>query len=226
MKYAKLCAVLDKTSIVWVNSIWAAFNEAEKRGAVTKSRKFLAGSDGVYISVKINFLNIIYNRIDSNVEKILEVAKNYDRKNSGSKYCFEGIDNETIHTLILDLETYFRQIYSIIEFIEKFTEKTFKYINNREKADYEKFLLELNYKNKKWYGWVKEIRHSLTHHKSLWLGVTIDKPYDIIIEKTHSAQPLNEEGCLSFSDLKLINRDFIKFLWNSQKKLITYYKNL
>jgi len=215
----KLCYT---SSDAWVLPIWTAFNKAEKRGRIKRSRSFQTGKDGIYITTKLNFLRIIYDRIDQSNKEIIETIKNSEYN---TKFCFDGISKKDTFSILLDIETYFREAYSIIEFVEKFTRKLFVYICDSNKNDSDKFLNSLQYQKENWYQAIREYRHSFTHHRSPWISICTS-PYELVVESKQCKSRQLNNYCLTTSQMIKIDSEFRKFLYKAQKELIGYFDNL
>ncbi|MEX2163824.1 MAG: hypothetical protein WD823_06235 [Sulfuricaulis sp.] len=201
----------------WVLPIWAAVHDAIKNGVVKEIPTELS-EQGLYISVRLNFLPRIVSRINTEVKELYEIMKTHQPKH---EFCegIEGvsfdIDNNLKYQLLIDIDSLLFELNSVCELKGQFFEQLHTLANKpmpKKNAGLSvKHMLDAAKQDSSWFVTLDNHRNFFSHKGAPYLAVDISScpgAADVLIMKENIKSFRDESKFLRLSDINNIVQGF------------------
>lgn len=215
----------------WLLPIWAAVDKAVKSRRTKKLSQDIIEIGG-HISIRLNMLPRIIQRINSEWNDLYEIIKNIDPKYEYSMnkngYAF-GIDNDLKNNIFIDIDALLFELHSCRNLIEKLFGALYKHVGVPLKKDHGlKEILEDAGLNIIWFEKLRTHRNFFIHLGAPYIAVNISnaQKYDLIIMKENLKSFDNPKKFLQLSEINSIVQGFRKSKNVIQNNLIELFKNL
>lgn len=201
----------------WVLPIWASVHDAIRKGKVKEIPDDLS-EQGVYISVRLNFLPRIVSRINTKVVALVESVKTHKAEHEFSEKC-EGvafaIDDDLKYQLLIDIDSLLFELNSLCEMMGKFFERLHGLAgtsmpNKNPGLSIKSVLVKAN-QDSSWFVTLDIHRNFFLHYGVPYVAVDISpslKGVDVLIMKENIKSFSDESKFLRLSDINKIVRGF------------------
>ena len=201
----------------WVRPIWASVHDAIRKGIVKGIPPELS-DQGLYISIRLNFLPRIVSRINTEVQTLYEIVKTHRPEH---EFCedIEGvsldIDNNLKYQLLIDIDSLLFELNSVCELKKQFFTKLHALANKpmpKKNAGLSlKHILEAARQDSSWFVTLDNHRNFFSHIGAPYLAVDISshlEAADVLIMKENIKSFSDESKFLRLSDINNIVQGF------------------
>jgi len=201
----------------WVLPIWTTVHDAIRKGKVKEIPAELS-EQGVYISVRLNFLPRIVSRINTEVMSLVEAVKTHKPEHQFSEKC-EGvafaIDDNLKYQLLIDIDSLLFELNSLCEMMRQFFEQLHALAGTSMPKENPglsiKSVLDKANQDSSWFVALDNHRNFFLHNGAPYVAVDISpslKGVDILIMKENIKSFGDESKFLRLSDINTIVKGF------------------
>jgi len=217
----------------WILPIWGAVQGAERAGKIKKLPQKIYEL-GMHISIRLNMLPKVFQRINTEYFKLCENLKNVGSKNRSTRnkngYAYE-IDNNLKYEILIDIDALLFELNSCCELMCKLIVDLYKHADKHIMQTPGVFIKELLKKSNSQIDWFVDLhrhRNFFIHEGAPYIAIDISNRAnnDLIIMKENLKTFDDPDKFLLLSEVNIIIQGFINSKPVIQKNLIDLFKKL
>lgn len=221
---AKFLHITYLSRNTWGYPLQNAINAAVSRGnaaLLTDQLKHEIGDLVIAVSVRLDYLPSIIDRINGSVKLLYEEVKQRDK--AADRYAYEP-KSDVKFPLLVDINSFLFEIYSGLEVVETLGKKVLRRVLRRrvvENCLVEAVLAAQN-APMEWLKKLEEWRHHFTHSGTPWIAVCLDQEpaYDLLVMKSNVHDFTDAETFFRLSELNEVLRGFMEALRLVQQRIV------
>src|SRR3989344_2406785 len=201
----------------WVLPIFGAAHEATRAGKCKPLGKEICVT-GEHISLKLNVIPRVIQRINDESQRLYEAAKQHSPEHVFTKdkegYAFP-VDNNLKYFLIADIEAFLFEANACWELMKCFVGQMYAHVGHLLKTrDEIKQVIngahERRHKDVSWISLLDRERNFVTHDGAGYLAIDVSDParWELLIMKGNFVRFDNRKKFFTQSDLQIISRGF------------------
>lgn len=219
----------------WVLPIYSSLNGYAKRKSISgPSQDFY--DLGLYISIKLDILPVIINRLNSGYKKLLNQVKvvddSYVCKESRDGYALD-VNPEQKHEMLIDIDSFFFEFNSCSELICNFLYSIYSYsgkeMPKKKIGDKLRQIIVQNKIASDWFVKLDKHRNFFIHDGAPYIAFDMTNApneYELLIMKKNIKNFENENEFIRLADLDEIAHGFLASTMALQEYLIEYLKKM
>lgn len=208
----------------WGYPLWNALNAAVSRGdavPLSDQLKHEIGDLVLAVSVRLDYLPSIIDRINGNVKLLYDEVKQRDR--TLDKYVYEP-KAEVKYPLLVDINSFLSEIFSGLELVETLGKKVLRRVLRRRVVEDSliEAVLTAQGASMEWFEKLKDWRHHFMHCGTPWIAVCLDQEpaYDLLVMKSNIHDFNNAETFFRLSELNQVLKGFMEALRLVQERIV------
>lgn len=219
----------------WVLPILTSVNNALRKGRITQLPSDVYEL-GVYISIRLNILPRIVQRINDEVIELFKLAESHEESHVFTKttkgYALR-IDNDLKYRIICDIDSLLFEINSVCELMTKLFESLYSHAGKpleKKKVGLNiKSIIENAKQNPSWFVNLTEHRNFFIHEGAPYIAIDISNGsgnYELLIMKENLKSFENKATFITLSELNEIVQGFIDVKPVIQDDLISLFNGI
>lgn len=216
-KFLHITYMSDNT---WGYPIWNAIHALIPPAQLPAQMKREIGDLVLAISVRLDCLPTIINRINDSAGRLYDEVRERDK--AADKYAYEP-KSGVKYTLLVDINSFLAEVYSGLDLVEKLGKKMLRQVVRKPvQGSLVRVVLEANGKSLDWFDRLENWRHHFTHGGTPWIAVCLDQEpkYDLLIMKSNVHEFTDAETFFRLSELDQVRKGFLGALMLVQQHLV------
>ncbi len=221
---AKFLHIHYESRNTWGYPLWNAINAAVSRGdatALSDQLKREIGDLVLAVSVRLDYLPSIIDRINGSVKLLYEEVKQRDK--AADRYAYEP-KSDVKFPLLVDINSFLFEIYSGLEIAEALGKKVLRRVLRRRGVEESlvEAVLTARGASAEWLKKLEEWRHHFTHGGTPWIAVCLDQEpaYDLLVMKSNVHDFDDAETFFRLSELNEVLKGFMEALRLVQQRIV------
>jgi len=203
----------------WGYPIWSAIHAVIPPAQLPEQLKQEIGDLVLGISVRLDYLPSIINRINDGVNRLYDEVKQRDK--SSDRCAYEpkpGIK----YPLLVDINSFLFEVYSCLLLVETLGKKVLRQIMQKQvQGSLVRVVLRAKGKPSEWLDRLRDWRHHFTHGGTPWVAVCLDQEptYDLLVMKYNVHDFSDAETFFRLSELDQVLKGFMEAIMLAQQHI-------
>ena len=221
---AKFLHIRYESKNAWGYPLWNAINAAVLRGdtaPLSDQLKREIGDLVLAVSVRLDYLPSIIDRINESLKRLYEEVKQRDK--TKDRYAYEP-KSDVKFPLLVDINSFLFEIYSGLEVVETLGKKVLRRVLEKQVVEDSlvEAVLTAHGSPQEWRKKLGDWRHHFTHSGTPWIAVCLDQEpaYDLLVMMSNVHDFTDAERFFRLSELNEVLKGFMEALRLVQQRVV------